>query len=282
MGVWGKGLFNNDLSRDIEDLYVDELQRGENDQKALAKVEEEILQQLTDYEEKALFSIVFAYVQWKYGRLSEETKANANQLLNTIITNPIHLESDIVTTRDYCRVRDIINSEMPKRKNFIPFCSNPWDIGDVYAYQIHSNAKSATNFRGKYIIIQKVADTCCNDTPYSVVRFLRAIFDIIPSIDQLRGIETLPLVPYIHPISSIVPPLDFWLKAYMCILSARQFPKKYLHYIGKIAIKNILHNNNSDSLSWVPNSLEDAVIHFYLSWEGKKIEPISLNSTEWI
>ena len=276
MGVWGKGLLKNDLAKDIEDLYVEAIQSGENDKAAEAKIVEEILQQL-DNEERKIFFVVFAYVQWKYGRLTEENKEKANLVLNDLILNPIQIESNIITAKDYCLVRDKINGLMPKRYKSVQFCTNPWDIGDIYAYQIHSNATIASPFRGKYLIIQKIADTDGADPKYSVVRFLRAIFDNIPSIDQLAGVDTLPLVPYINPPTAIVPPLDYWLKAYMCILSARQYPKNYLHFIKNVEVRKRTYTGN-DSLSWAPNSLEDAIISFYLSWEGKEID----QGTEWL
>ena len=151
MGVWGKGLFKNDLAKDIEDLYVEAIQNGENDKVAETRIVEDILQQ-PDKEERMIFFVVLAYVQWKYGRLTEENKEKANRVLSDLILNPIPIESNIITAKDYWNVKNKINGIMPKRKEFVHFCTNPWDIGDIYAYQIHSKAMISSPFMGKYLI----------------------------------------------------------------------------------------------------------------------------------
>lgn len=60
------------------------------------------------------------------------------------------------------KLKTELESPMPPEKKVrapIEFVRNPWNVGDVYAYQFHTDFAKEKGLFGKYILFQKIGDT---------------------------------------------------------------------------------------------------------------------------
>ena len=84
MGTWGYGLYSDDVTRDVKDIYVDKLRRGKSGMQASKEMIAEFKWALDDEDDAPLFWFAMADTQWNYGRLQNEVKTQALYYLNDI------------------------------------------------------------------------------------------------------------------------------------------------------------------------------------------------------
>ena len=77
MGAWGVGLYQDDVTCDIKEDYVNWLKIGYSKEEATEVMLERNLDFLDDEEEADLFWFALADIEWKYGRLLPEVKKEA-------------------------------------------------------------------------------------------------------------------------------------------------------------------------------------------------------------
>ncbi len=77
MGTWGVALFQDDLAADLRDEFRDLIGEGLSSTEATDRLKTEFASSLEDVDEKPVFWIALAHIQWKLGRLDEHTKHEA-------------------------------------------------------------------------------------------------------------------------------------------------------------------------------------------------------------
>ncbi|ANC05932.1 MULTISPECIES: hypothetical protein [Bacillus cereus group] len=82
MGAWGVALLSDDIAEDIKLLYKDLLANEYSNEDASRIVIEEYKNELDD-EETIVFRLVFSSIQWKLGRLQENVKQEALQIIES-------------------------------------------------------------------------------------------------------------------------------------------------------------------------------------------------------
>ncbi|PFK27320.1 hypothetical protein [Bacillus cereus] len=82
MGAWGVALLSDDIAEDIKLLYKDLLANEYSNEDASRIVIEEYKNEL-DNEETIVFWLVFASIQWRLGRLQENVKQEALQIIES-------------------------------------------------------------------------------------------------------------------------------------------------------------------------------------------------------
>ncbi|PEE71034.1 hypothetical protein [Bacillus thuringiensis] len=82
MGAWGVALLSDDIAEDIKLLYKDLLANEYSNEDASRIVIEEYKNELDD-EETIGFWLVFSSIQWKLGRLQENVKQEALQIIES-------------------------------------------------------------------------------------------------------------------------------------------------------------------------------------------------------
>ncbi|AEA14013.1 MULTISPECIES: hypothetical protein [Bacillus] len=82
MGAWGVALLSDDIAEDIKLLYKDLLANEYSNEDASRIVIEEYKNELDD-EETIVFWLVFSSIQWKLGRLQENVKQEALQIIES-------------------------------------------------------------------------------------------------------------------------------------------------------------------------------------------------------
>ncbi|HHP1038794.1 TPA: hypothetical protein ACR3S6_002511 [Bacillus thuringiensis] len=82
MGAWGVAILSGDIAEDIKLLYKDLLANEYSNEDASRIVIEEYKNEL-DNEETIVFWLVFASIQWRLGRLQENVKQEALQIIES-------------------------------------------------------------------------------------------------------------------------------------------------------------------------------------------------------
>lgn len=82
MGAWGVAILSDDIAEDVSFRFKDLLGDNYSNEEASRIVTEEYLNELDD-EEITAFWLSFALIQWKLGRLQEEVKNKALQIIDS-------------------------------------------------------------------------------------------------------------------------------------------------------------------------------------------------------
>ncbi len=281
MGTWSTGLFSNDTTCDIRDTYIDFLKQQLSDKEAYEKTYESY-KELIGTDEEPLFWYALAETQWNAGRLTSEVKIIALEFIKNNLSFDNWSENTYGSKKwekTLKRLQEKITSPMPPPKRYrkpIEFIRNPWDIGDVYAYQFHSDKAKSNNLHGKYILMQKIADIEYYDGhTYSAIQIFNKIYDSIPN---LKCVENIPILPLIYSPktcsnfkvkSDYIPSFEWFTKATMIYSKKNDYPHRYLTFVVNINLltKQYAVNSFSD-MDWDKNEMENWIIDYYLSWEN--------------
>ncbi|WP_439874876.1 hypothetical protein ACSLGG_02125 [Bacillus mycoides] len=82
MGAWGVAILSDDIAEDIKLLYKDLLANEYSNEETSRIVIEEYKNELDD-EETIVFWLVFSSIKWKLGRLQENVKQGALQIIES-------------------------------------------------------------------------------------------------------------------------------------------------------------------------------------------------------
>lgn len=166
MGTWGVNLYQDDVSLDVRDEYINFLKVGMNNREATKMLIENYVD-IMDEEEIPLFWFALADTQWKYGRLLAEVKEKAISYIDAG-TDLKHWEED---ERQYKRrqkvlkeLKDKLNSKQPQEKKVTKLTTQKanWEIGDILLYQILNEELKTHKWYKKYVLLNVVGKTRTN------------------------------------------------------------------------------------------------------------------------
>lgn len=274
MGFWGSSLYANDLSCDVRDYYL-QILREVDDANAL-QVVLSTFEAIKNTEEEPLLWFALADTQWKMGRLLPEVKEKA---LYWIAENGglTFWENNCKGTDGWKKTLDklerLLNSPQPKRKDVesTSIITNPWNIGDVYAYCFHSKRSINRGTYGKYIMLQKIGDvTYMDGRKLSLVQVFDKIFESVPSEVNIDDMRILPF----DVAERFMPSgrnLDFPKLNISAILEmdkASNYPKKHLTFIGSYSIPDNIsvHVRWGNIFFWA--SIESTLLDYLEMWEN--------------
>jgi len=162
MGVWGAGLYQDDVTCDVKEEYLNWLRIGKTNIEATLELIEEGT--LDDEDDSSLFWFALADTQWKYGRLLPEVKEQAlkhiesGQNLKRWEENPSLYKKRKKVLED---LRQRLNSPQPPEKKVLKLVlSKPiWESGTILLYKIHSVSKYDEELKnhkwfGKYVLLK--------------------------------------------------------------------------------------------------------------------------------
>ena len=241
MGTWGSGLYANDTTCDIRDTYMgflkEQLSNGDAYEKTLAKCNE----YLHDPDDAPLFWFALADTQWKAGRLLPEVKANALEWIDKGGGMPLWEESangGVGWKKTLDKLRAKLETEQPKEKRVRKpekINQNLWNNGDVYAYLFHKEFDGRFGAPGKYMVLHKIGveEAYYGDSGtteiYIVVRAFGKLFDNLPTLEDLRGVEPLC---FGSPGNNQEPQMQMGLTLH----KKKDYPADYLTYLGNIPV----------------------------------------------
>lgn len=281
MGTWGTSLYDNDLTGDIRDDYLDKLKRGKTNEDAT----KELIDEKTntgDIDDEPLFWFALADTQWNYGRLQPEVKEKALFYLShdkewerwkeAEPKKQVDWENTLKTLK-----RKLQSPQAPiKKVSKYRFYHCKWNMGDVFAYRFTSNYSKEKGFDGKYIIFRKVSeDTWWPGHIIPVVQIYKRVCVNIPSINMLSHFDLLPAC-YNPSAFKKNPnkPLEYKIK--LISESEKSIPRENLTFLGNLPGDDIIPFQGHDywtgyqEVGWESSKyntkFEHYVIDMYLAW----------------
>ena len=286
MGAWGSSLYANDVSSDVRDTYMKYLQDQLSNQEAY-ELTLKAFDGIDDFEEDApLFWYALADTQWRTGRLMQDVKVKALYWIDKKGGMELWDESETggkgwQKTLD--KLKDKLLSEQPKERRVrkpVLINQNQWNLGDVYAYQFHTETSKKFNNYGKYIVIQKVGEidnAGLNGETIMRVCVYDRIFENNPSINDIKNIRLLPF-NFIHARTNIHgykdPNPHIILRFYtpLGLLKKRNYPENNLIYLGNTS--PIKSKKGRGLWSWgFWEDIEEYGIFFQV-WKGIEYEKL--------
>ena len=141
MGTWGVGLFQDDVTCDIKEEYLNRLRIGYTNEEATEEVIDYNVDSVEDEEEAPLFWFALADIQWRYGRLLTEVKRIAMEYLKS----GEDLERSKINKKLYKKrkfvleeLEEKLNSPMPPERKVskLYLTKAAWRPGDLLLYKI--------------------------------------------------------------------------------------------------------------------------------------------------
>ena len=151
MGAWGAGLYQDDVTQDIRNEYVNRLKVGYTNEEATEELIEYYDYLINDDDDGPLFWFALADTQWKYGRLMPKVKKEALKHIKNGMNLERWKEENI---KLYPKRESILkeleaklNSEQPPEKKVskLTITRSPWEVGDILLYKIKSDNRSSSN-----------------------------------------------------------------------------------------------------------------------------------------
>ena len=213
MGVWGVGLFQDDVTCDIKQEYLNRLRIGYTNEEATEEVIDYNADSVEDEEEAPLFWFALADIQWRYGRLLPEVKEMAMKYLKS----GEDLERWKGNAKLYKKRKFVLeelekklNSPMPTERKVskLYLKKATWRPGDLLLYKIGNGENDAdseiykSRWCGKYVMIRVINDIRLNvgslpqDKYYnemSGVKMYNWVGDHEPNLDIVKKLGFLQL-----------------------------------------------------------------------------------------
>ena len=200
MGAWGANLYQDDVALDIKDEYKDNLRRGKTNEEAMQEIIDKYQELLEDAEDRGVFWLALADTQWNLGRLDEQVKKQALE----IIELGIDLKRWESNEKLYNKRKEILEklkekllSPQPEEKRMPKYRTYKceWENGDVFAYQLKSEYAKEQGLENRYLIIQKIDEIDwypCSTIPLVRVKITedKTIPKTEKEIDELEYIQT--------------------------------------------------------------------------------------------
>lgn len=164
MSIWGPGLYQNDVSDDVQSYFRDQLHRGKNADQITQELMKSFQEELEDPDDSPNFWLALADVQWNLGRLLPEVKAKA---LACLSDGSALLSWKEVTKKDIAKRKQVLeklteklNTPQPTEKNVSQYrlYQCPWKVGDVFALPLESTLAKSLGLTGGWILLEKAGE----------------------------------------------------------------------------------------------------------------------------
>ncbi len=165
MGIWGPGIYQNDLSDDVRAFYRDQLHRGKTGEEITEILISDYSAEISDVDDCIDFWCALADTQWELGRLTPEVKQKALECIDS--PNAAlrwKSEGDLKFRKRQevlTKLRDKLCQPQPAEKKIKQYklYQCPWQVGDVFALPLEGEAMDRIGLGGQYLLIEKVAQS---------------------------------------------------------------------------------------------------------------------------
>lgn len=240
LGAWGTAIFSDDIACDIRDDYKELIGDGLSSGEATEVLLSQYSDIAQDDDEGTVFWLSLASIQWKCGRLLENVKMNA---LN-IIENDLDLKKWEYDAKEMkkrkvvlLKLKEELQSPQPQpkkiRKAFKTTCE--FEVKDAVSFKLLS---------GKYVIFKVIDLITDKGGTYP-------LFEICDCISE--GILTVEHIDKLKPISE-----KLYGKLAVGAVSKKEYPKERLRVIAKNVKTNFKGNAPYTLILWreIDSSLE--------------------------
>lgn len=201
MGTWGAEIFQNEVSEGVKTDYKNMLKVGMSDNDALKEILANSNDYLEDDGDKFDFWFGLALIMSDLGRLTEEVKNTAVELIDSggdlfrFEDNKREMKKRKVALE---KLRDKLVGEQPERKN-IPVTKAfvcPWKPNDVLIYRLNSECFSHKPYFNKFIVM--LVDEIVNydvDTPLGdklPITYLKICNNFPKSVEEIENSLFIP------------------------------------------------------------------------------------------
>jgi len=162
MGIWGSGLYCNDIALDVKNQFETMYNSNKSVKTITEKLIDDFKNIMGDSIEEPLFWFALADTQWEYGLLMPDVKAQALNWIEKGCTMPQFqitgngTDSDLIGVLDALKLK-LLTPQPPVKKTVkkrVYKCQ--WELGDVFAYRLESDLAKERGLWGQYFLIQKV------------------------------------------------------------------------------------------------------------------------------
>jgi hypothetical protein len=186
MGTWGTAIFSDDLASDIKSEFRNKIGIGKTSIEATKELLKDYSSEINDDDESSVFWLALASTQWSLGRLLDDVKKNALE----IIENGKDLERWKDDEKEFKKRKTVLNklkdqllSEQSKPKKVSkPFIrETQMEKGDIVSYQLKNN---------KFIILKviEIRQDQSGDR-YPLIETLDFYKNEIPILSELKKID---------------------------------------------------------------------------------------------
>ena len=279
MGTWSSALYGNDTTCDVKDSYELILENEPDDNLAFSQLMDEF-NGVLGTDEEPLFWYAAAETQWRYGILSDEVKDKAVFWITEERESPMTGNGWKKTLEKLQTKLETPSRSKRNRRKPADFIRNPWSVGDVYAYQFHTQIARERGLYGKYILFQKYAEMeWIEDHVFSVVRIYNAVFDEIPSLKVYNELPILPLVKRsIQDLRSVISEEEYkerfeeLLQTPMFYYKEKDYPFHHISFVAHENIGQYRYYYTGTSLTWEKDGMDDWLTEFYLDWKDTIVD----------
>ena len=268
MGFWGSALYSNDTTCDVRDTYKELLAEQLSNEEAYEQTLEQC-RGIISSDEEPLFWFALAETQWRAGRLTEEVKRKALEwiekkgCLDVWDENP---KGAAGWQKTIDKLKEKLDQPMPKEKKFRKLEQNPWNLHDVYAYQLNGE-HAESELAGKYMLLQKIGEEDRGGRRTRIAMQLQVIdhvFDELPSLEDVNKYRILPM----DDIRDKSPERPLSMNGCVLVMKASEYPTKHLTFLGNIQGPVNKHFSNK-MIGW-SQWLDYHLCHNYLFWQGRE------------
>ncbi len=225
MGAWSASINGNDTAQDLKAEYKVTFSFYDTDT-ALEKIDSYVRTMFdeSDTEEWCNYIYSLAEYAWKHGRLTDEIRSQAIQMIDSGFGLDIWAEegSHLLNQRKKVLAElraKLLSPQPPQKKIALGFRTKPvFETGDLVAMQIQTTGKkyfpyckcSEDEFRsynGYYVVLRKVANDITSPSSivpevkdyWAVFQIYQKLFDHCPNPNELEGVPFSPVTSGIYP-----------------------------------------------------------------------------------
>lgn len=202
MGAWGTGLYQDDVTCDVRNDYLNRLRIGYSNVEATKEVIKRNIDFIDDEEDGPLFWLALADTQWKYGRLLSEVKEQAIKCIEEgkDLKRWEENKSQYKKRKKVLEeLKEKLSSPQPEEKKVKKLILHKaaWKVGDVLLYQIKNEKFRESKWYHKYVVFKVIgiAKTNIGSLPkeYSneqnIVGLCNWVGDCIPNFDKIKKLD---------------------------------------------------------------------------------------------
>jgi hypothetical protein len=290
MGTWGYKIYDDDLTKDIKEDFLELIRKEMTSLEATLVLKKRFFSQLSE-DEIPLFWFALADVQWDYGILLEEVKDNANYYLSNEQDLKRWGKDDYIKRKnELLKLSDKINKEQlaeRKIKKINKFVDQ-WEIGDIYAYKLEGEYAKEKNIYGKYILFHKFSEREIYEghiCPIVYLKIVDTLNDIFYKFEEYPYLITNKEIPDNKPILFMKAQMGhiiddsellFVYAFTIFITSKRQVPKDLIFIGNKKDFKITKQEYFPDSVLSLPGGfwkfLDKIIVDIYQDYNQKVIK----------